>query len=256
MKRVFGYVRVSSRGQVEDGQSLEVQEDLIRRYFDWKFAPEGFHFEGIIKDPAVSASVPIVDRPGGFQLTQRIDKGDVVVFSKLDRGFRDTIDCLITVRDWKERGVNVHMLDLPIQDLTSDMGMLFMTMLAAFAEWERKRFVQRCNEGKARKRAKGTTHTERFIGGSACVPWGFKVVGKRKCKLVCDWELRKTAQWFIELHRSGWDYREIWLFCLQRRIFRNLRGRTREWTLDAIRNAIRKELALQEEEQLQREATG
>lgn len=245
MKRVFGYVRVSSRGQVEDGQSLEVQEDLIRRYFEWKFAPEGFHFEGIIKDPAVSASVPIVERPGGLQLTQRIDKGDAVVFCKLDRGFRDTIDCLTTVKDWKKRNINVHMLDLPVQDLTSDMGMLFLTMLAAFAEWERKRFVQRCNEGKARKRAKGSTPTERFIGGSACVPWGFKLVGRRKCKLVYDWELRKTAQWFIELHQSGWDYRTIWLHCLQRRIFRSYRGKTREWMPDAIKNAIRMERALQ-----------
>lgn len=85
MKRVFGYVRVSSRGQVEDGQSLDVQEDLIRRYFEWKFAPEGFRFEGIIKDPAVSASVPIVERPGGLKLTQSLEKGDSVVFSKLDR---------------------------------------------------------------------------------------------------------------------------------------------------------------------------
>lgn len=118
-------------------------------------------------------------------------------------------------------------------------------MLAAFAKWERKRFVQRCNEGKARKRAKGVTHTDRFIGGS-CIPWGYKLVGKRKCKLVYDWKLRNTAQWFIELQESGWDYWTIWLHCLQHRILRNYRGKKREWTPDAIRNAIRRELELQE----------
>lgn len=243
MKRAIGYVRVSSQQQANEGQSLEVQEDLVMKYFEYRLAPAGYVWEGIIRDPAVSARVPLVQRPGGCKLDGMIDKGDVVVFSKLDRGFRDSLDLLATVKSWDARGVAVHMLDLGI-DISTDIGKLTMGVMGLVAEWERKRFVERSVEGKRRKQATGKTMTERYIGGHP--PWGFKLEKRKgKCHIVPDPEQRKWASWFLELWRKGFDYHRIWLYCLEKRIFRtNRKGEKREWNPGTIRLYILKELAL------------
>ena len=242
INRVFGYVRVSSVGQAAHGQSLEVQEENIRRYFDYRYR-DGYSFEGIIQDPAVSASIPLVQRPGGMQLALKIDEGDVVVFSKLDRGFRDTIDLITTVRAWQKRGVKVEMLDLGV-DLTTDVGQLILQVMGAFAEWERKRITQRIMEGKARKKANGKTVPERFLGGIPPWPWKLK-----NGNLVQDQEARRVSRWFIDLRQRGWTYRKMWLYCLQNRITRKRRdGKIVEWSVGMILRVIQRELELQKEE--------
>jgi len=246
MKKTFGYVRVSTIGQARHGHSLEVQEEMIRKYFDWRYAPEGYTFADIYKDPPDTASKALVQRAGGQALAQAIDNGDVVIFAKLDRGFRDTIDLLTTVKAWEKRGVGVQMLDIGL-DVSTDIGKVVLTVMGAVAEWERKRIIQRTLEGKARKRAKGKTEQEQYLGGPH-VKWGYKIIGKRNCRIVEDTELRETARLFIRLWQQGWTYRRIWLFCLKEKVLRTVHGQTREWTLNAIRNAILKESALQREE--------
>jgi DNA invertase Pin-like site-specific DNA recombinase len=246
MPKVYGYIRVSSIGQAMQGQSLEVQEEIIRKFFDYKLAKE-CEFVSIIKDPAVSASTKLRTREGGEHLDRQLEKGDHVVFSKLDRGFRNTIDLLETVRDWQARGITVHMLDIGI-DLSSEMGQLLMGILGLFAEWERKRFIQRSMEGKARKKAMGKTPHQRYIGGHP--PWAMKHinVGKKKVLIPCKYT-REMARWFIECFERGWDIKKIWFYTLRNRIHRFARnGSKAEWSPHTIQIAMDNELALQKAE--------
>jgi DNA invertase Pin-like site-specific DNA recombinase len=251
MNKVYGYIRVSSIAQAMQGQSLEVQEELIRKFFEYKLAST-CEWAELIKDPAVSASVNLRDRDGGQTMDRQLEKGDHIVFSKLDRGFRNTIDLLQTVRDWHKRGITVHMLDVGI-DLTSEMGQLLMGFLGMFAEWERMRFRQRCMEGRARKKATGKTLTQRYLGSAKAVPWGYKKVkfGK-KYRILPDQYTRKMARWFIACYERGWDVKKIWYYTLQHRVHRLTKEGTKgEWSPRTITYAMKMEKVFQEKEALE-----
>jgi putative DNA-invertase from lambdoid prophage Rac len=63
----------------------------------------------------------------------RLEAGDVLVVTKLDRLGRDTIDVVSTVDRLAKLGVRVHCLALGGADLTSAAGRMIMTVLAALA---------------------------------------------------------------------------------------------------------------------------
>lgn len=165
----YGYIRVSSKGQV-DGQSPEQQEQIIRGAAQIHGAAEAKLF----RDDAVSGSVLLSDRPEGSKLMTVLVPGDTVCASKLDRMFRSCVDTLTQIDALKQRGINVILCDISIEPVTNDgVGRLFLSMLAAFAEFERNRILERVNEGRRSKRARGG-----FIGGRA--PFGYRAVGSGK----------------------------------------------------------------------------
>lgn len=104
MPKVYGYVRVSTTDQI-DNTSLESQKDAIRRDFEYRWKPQGYEWGGIFEDKAVSAGKPLIARKEGHNLNVAADKGDVIVFSKLDRGFRSTADLISTTETWLARDV-------------------------------------------------------------------------------------------------------------------------------------------------------
>lgn len=140
---LLGYARVSTEEQSDRGLSLDAQCAAIRGYC----AARGLTLLDILVDPAVSGSVELAKRPAGAQLLRHLQSGQVggVVVTKLDRAFRDTIDCLTIAREWDDLGVGLHLLDIGGMslDTRSAIGRYFLTMLAGFAELERGLIAER-----------------------------------------------------------------------------------------------------------------
>lgn len=152
---LLGYARVSTEEQSERGLSLDAQCAAIRGYC----AARGLALLDILVDPAVSGSVELAKRPAGAQLLRHLQSGQVggVVVTKLDRAFRDTIDCLTIAREWDDLGVGLHLLDIGGMslDTRSAIGRYFLTMLAGFAELERGLIAERIRAALSHKAAAG-----------------------------------------------------------------------------------------------------
>lgn len=162
--RVFGYVRVSTGRQAEEGESLGAQERQLAGYA----MQHGWTLAEVFREEGVSGSVPLAERPAGARLLAALQPGDVVVAPKLDRVFRSALDALQMVAAFKERGVALHLLDLGGDVSGNGLSKLFLTVAAAFAEAERDRIRERISTVKADQRQRG-----RYLGGK--VPFGYAV---------------------------------------------------------------------------------
>ena len=144
LQRVFAYARVSTVEQLTENQ----REQIARAGYD--IAPKRFIEEQI------SGSVPAAQRPGFQRLLERMDEGDTLVVTKLDRIGRDSIDVQQTVERFQHEGIRLVVLQLGNLDLTSSAGALMVKMLAAVADFERDLIIERTQAGQARARAAGT----------------------------------------------------------------------------------------------------
>lgn len=143
MSRTFAYVRVSTDGQTTDNQVQEIEA-------------AGFRIEPhrIISE-TVSGSVAIAQRQGFTRLMDRLEPGDVLIVTKLDRLGRNTIDVSTTVHKLEEIGIRVHCLALGGVDLASSAGKMTMNVINAVAQFERDLLVERTNAGLRRAKSEG-----------------------------------------------------------------------------------------------------
>ncbi len=143
MARVFAYCRVSTAEQTTDNQLRELEG-------------AGFQIEPhrIVRD-VISGSVAAMQRPGFARLIDKLEPGDVLVVTKLDRLGRNAMDVRHTVDLLAAKGVRVHCLALGGMDLTSAAGRMTMGVIAAVAEFERDLLVERTVAGQERARAQG-----------------------------------------------------------------------------------------------------
>lgn len=143
MPRTFAYVRVSTTGQTTENQIQEIEA-------------AGFHVEPRrIVTETVSGSTPIAQRREFSKLMDRLEAGDVLIVTKLDRLGRDAIDVSSTVMALAEIGVRVHCLALGGVDLTSSAGTMTMNVLNAVAQFERDLLIERTQAGLSRAKAEG-----------------------------------------------------------------------------------------------------
>lgn len=131
---IYGYARVSTVSQGRDGNSLEDQVAALRSYGCQEIIEEAF-------------SGKTMDRPQFRKLMDRLNKGDTLVVCKLDRFARTAIEGVQTVRSLFERGVRVHILNMGLIENTLT-GNLILTVMLAFAEYERGMIVERTQTGK------------------------------------------------------------------------------------------------------------
>ncbi|PRY03197.1 recombinase family protein [Paraburkholderia sp. BL25I1N1] len=143
MSRTFLYARVSTAEQTTDNQLLEARSagfTILPRH---------------TVEETISGSVPAAERPGFSKLLDRLDEGDKLIVTKLDRLGRNTTDVLTTVERLAALGAHVHCLALKGVDLTSASGKLHMTVLAAVSQFERDLLIERTHAGLARAKAEG-----------------------------------------------------------------------------------------------------
>lgn len=143
MPRTFAYLRVSTFGQTTDNQREEIRAG-------------GFQVEAKrVVTETVSGGVATSQRRGFTRLLDRLEDGDVLVVTKLDRLGRNAMDVGGTVAQLAKIGVRVHCLALGGVDLTSSTGKLTMGVINAVAEFERDLLIERTQAGLARARAEG-----------------------------------------------------------------------------------------------------
>ena len=144
MSRTFAYCRVSTADQTTDNQVQEI-------------AAAGFAVtkaRTIVE--TVSGSVAAKERKGFARLLDKLEAGDVLIVTKLDRLGRNAMDVRATVEQLEAAGVRVHCLALGGVDLTSPAGKMTMQVINAVAEFERDLLIERTNSGIKRARAEGT----------------------------------------------------------------------------------------------------
>jgi site-specific DNA recombinase len=154
-REAVGYVRVSTEEQAREGVSLEAQEQRLRAYA----TAQGLTLATVYRDEGVSGGKAFVSRPAGRKLQEAIGRGRVshVLALKLDRLFRDAIDCMSTATAWDGAGVSLVLLDMggSSVDSRSAAGRFMFTVLAAAAEMERNRIRERTRDALHHKREKG-----------------------------------------------------------------------------------------------------
>lgn len=145
MARTFLYCRVSTSDQSTDNQVREVEGA------GFKVEPRRIVVE------TVSGSVAAMERKGFSKLLDRIEAGDVLLVTKLDRLGRNAMDVRATVDRLAGEGIRVHCLALGGVDLTSPAGRMTMQVIAAVAEFERDLLIERTQAGLSRAKAQGKT---------------------------------------------------------------------------------------------------
>lgn len=165
---VYGYVRVSTERQAQEGESLDAQERALRGYA----MQHGLELASIFTERGVSGSKPLADRPHGAALLNLLRPGDIIITPKLDRMFRSALDALDVLARLKDRGVSLHMLDLGGDVTGNGISKLVFTILSAVAEDERDRIKERIRDVKRDQR-----HRNRYLGGTA--PFGWRKVEER-----------------------------------------------------------------------------
>ena len=143
MTRVFAYCRVSTAEQTTDNQIQEIEA----AGFDVK--PQ----RAIVE--TISGSVAASERKGFKKLLDKLEAGDVLVVTKLDRLGRNAMDVRATVEKLTGLGVRVHCLALGGVDLTSPAGKMTMGVIAAVAEFERDLLIERTQAGLNRAKSEG-----------------------------------------------------------------------------------------------------
>lgn len=143
MSRTFAYARVSTADQSTENQVREIRA-------------AGFAVDARrTVTESISGSVAASERPGFAKLLDRLEDGDVLIVTKLDRLGRNAMDVRATVERLAGLGVRVHCLALGGVDLTSPAGRMTMQVLNAVAEFERDLLIERTNAGIERAKHDG-----------------------------------------------------------------------------------------------------
>lgn len=143
MSRTFVYARVSTLEQDPENQLQEIEA-------------AGFKVEPHrILTETVSGSMAISQRKEFSRLLDKMEEGDVLVVTKLDRLGRDAVDVSMTVDRLEKMGVRVHCLALGGVDLASSAGKMTMNVINAVAQFERDLLIERTQSGLARAKKDG-----------------------------------------------------------------------------------------------------
>ncbi|MDO9332380.1 MAG: recombinase family protein [Pseudomonas sp.] len=143
MSRTFLYCRVSTSSQFTENQVQEVKA-------------AGFDVQASrVVEETISGSIPASERKGFQSLLSKMESGDVLIVTKLDRLGRNAMDVRATVERLEGAGIRVHCLALGGVDLTSPAGKMTMQVLNAVAEFERDLLIERTQAGLVRAKLDG-----------------------------------------------------------------------------------------------------
>lgn len=132
---IYGYARVSTIGQATDGNSLEDQERKLKENGATEIFVDAF-------------TGTKIDRPEFQKLLDKVQSGDTIIATKLDRVSRSASQGIALVDELLGKGVSLHILNMGVMNNTPT-GKLIRNIMFSFAEFERDMIVERTREGKA-----------------------------------------------------------------------------------------------------------
>lgn len=189
---IYLYCRVSTDKQ-ENGREAQVS-----RLTEW-VTQRGMQVDGLFVDEDVSAFyTSLSDRKEGKRVWDLLQRGDTLLMTKVDRGFRSWADAAITHQKLRDLGVTLRFADLDI-DLSTPQGELFFSQIVAFAQFESRMHSQRKKEVYAHKRKTGQPY-------SWTRPYGWKRTKDKRGKLVGyepDAKEQALGRRVLEMRRAG-----------------------------------------------------
>ena len=161
-RRVAGYARVSTDSE-EQATSYEAQVDYYTRYIksnpDWEFV-------GIYTDDGITAT-NTSHRDGFKQMVEDALAGkiDLIITKSISRFARNTVDSLVTVRELKEKGIEIYFEKENIWTLDAK-GELLITIMSSLAQEESRSISENTTWGKRKSFADGKASVSfsRFLG--------------------------------------------------------------------------------------------
>ncbi|KMZ39877.1 MULTISPECIES: recombinase family protein [Bacillales] len=162
--RTAVYIRVSTEDQAREGFSIPAQREKLLSYVH----SQGWEVQAIYADEGVSAKD--TKRPALSQLLRDIRTGeiDVVLVYRLDRLTRSVLDLYQLLQEFDRHAVHFKSCT-EVYDTTTAIGRLFITLVAALAQWERENLAERVKLGMSQM-----ARERKRPGGPA--PFGYNLV--------------------------------------------------------------------------------
>ena len=191
--KAIGYIRVNTENQNGgDSFGLETQRDAIIKYCD----ANGLDLANIFEDPALSGSLPALERPGLRAILEAVQEGDKVIVARLDRIARDLYLSLWVEKEIRKAGAELISTSEPYR-WNDPTQKLLLNIIMSFAEFERSLITSRLSSGRKTKARQGG-----YAGGKA--PIGYR--SKRGDKtLTLDEEKTSTVKRVFELRAAKPD---------------------------------------------------
>jgi site-specific DNA recombinase len=242
---VFGYVRVSTRGQI-DGESLGLQRERIEAWCRF----QRLELDAIYEDAGISGST--TDHRTGFQTTMKAalqrGEGATLIVMKLDRLGRNAIDVQEALAVLLHARVRVVSLADGL-DSASGMGAtllkLLTSVLSTFAELERETIRSRLSDARRRADRENRAYASEPRYGRQVAEDGRTLVEDQAERLVIDRvrALRAeglsygkiAAQLLVEGHRPR--RAATWATCVVRRMDLGRRNAEKPRTSSRIEQA-------------------
>lgn len=198
--KVFGYLRVSSKSQADNGSSLDTQKAMIADYV----SRHGIAVvdDGIIwkSDAGISASKTRTEkRPGWKAMLEEATKGSIIVAAALDRVFRSVGDAALTLERLKAAGVELHTVDKGCVSRGDAAANLQLNVLNSVAQFESELKSKRIKEVKT-----WMTSNQLWVGGRRKRGFTKKKIGGKAFAVVDDGE-KMALQWIAELKKQRDD---------------------------------------------------
>lgn len=181
------YIRVSTDEQAKHGYSILAQEEKLQAYC----ISQGWNIVDTFIDDGYSAKD--LNRPKFKEMICEVEKGnvDVVLVYRLDRLTRSVLDLYEILKILDDHQCKFKSAT-EVYDTTNAMGKLFITLVAAIAQWERENLAERVRFGMEKKVKMG-----KFKGGSA--PYGYTY---KDDKLIINTEEAKTVKEIYALAKT------------------------------------------------------
>ena len=193
MKRVIGYIRVSSEIQKEKGNSIKSQINSIKNYCN----SDDMELVEIFRDEGISGLKS--SRDGLNRMMDRINKGDVdvVMVYNLSRLGRKLVDVVKWISSLEKKGVEFHSIKEGFGD--GVVGKLILNILGSINEFEVSVLGERISDVKQYKKSKMEVY-----GGRICYGWN-----RVDDKLIINPSEYKNLELMMDLRDSGWSYHRI-----------------------------------------------
>jgi DNA invertase Pin-like site-specific DNA recombinase len=220
MPNVYAYGRASTEDQelTEHGQRHDCMTMIAERFSDYTWNDSHWFY-----DHDTGGGTHMDQRQYGRLLLYTIKPGDIIVFQRLDRMFRNSTDALKT-KDWiHEKGGMLWFYTQPNLDVKTPEGELMFTVLAGVARLEKRFISDRTSTGLQTLKRQGKRYGRRIPDGWMKDRDGFKP----------DMAERKVAEEFALLRDAGVSLREI-----ARLYYRRPRRRGTSWDRNTIRKIL------------------
>jgi len=210
MVKAIAYIRVSTADQAN---SLEVQTKKIQDYCKFR----GIELVEIFIDEDVSGGKPFIERKGGAAANAALKDIKIIISVKPDRLFRNVKDALITVDEWSQQDVSLHIIDLGGNsiDTQTAMGRMFFIQSISMAEFERKICGERTKAVLNNKKETGKAYCAAVLGYDNVE--GKMIRNEEEFKiidLIFDWKSRgyTPARIALTLNDKGYSAKKGGIF--------------------------------------------